>query len=114
MGTALVKVWCYCPCCGYPGLDTPAYQRLGPPPWPEPGPPPYEQWYGAPSYDVCACCGFEFGNDDNPGTAAPATFAEYRAEWVASGCRWFDPSHRSADWDLAQQLARVGIPCPQG
>jgi hypothetical protein len=37
---------------------------------------------GTPSYEVCPNCGFEFGNDDNPGgTAAPASFAEYRAEW---------------------------------
>ena len=47
--------------------------------------PPYEKFLGRPSYEVCPNCGFEFGNDDNPGTAAPASFAEYRAEWVARG-----------------------------
>lgn len=26
-------------------------------------------------------CNFEFGNDDNPGTAAPQSFEDYRREW---------------------------------
>jgi hypothetical protein len=48
--------------------------------------PPYEDFLGRPSYEVCPNCGFEFGNDDNPGgTATQASFAEYRAEWTARG-----------------------------
>ncbi len=47
--------------------------------------PPYEDLLGMPSYEVCPNCDFEFGNDDNPGTAAPASFAAYRAEWMARG-----------------------------
>jgi hypothetical protein len=105
----LVAVLYYCPCCGYAALDGPAYRRLGPPPWFHPGPPPYEQWYGKPSYDVCACFGFEFGNDDNPGTAAPSSFEQYRSEWVASGCHWFDTSRRPPDWELANQLSAAGL-----
>jgi hypothetical protein len=41
-------------------------------------------------------CAFEFGNDDNPGTAEPMSFAEYRAEWVARGRPVFDPSRVEA------------------
>jgi hypothetical protein len=106
---ALVLVKHYCPCCGYPGLNMPAYRRLGPPPWLHPGPPPYERWYGAPSYDVCPCCGFEFGNDDNPGTAPPSSFEQFRRAWIESGCPWFDPSRRPAGWRLEDQLAAAGI-----
>src|SRR3954454_7715680 len=105
---ALVVVKNCCPCCGFAGLDMPAYRRLGPPPWFHPGPPPYEQWYGDPSYEVCACCGLEFGNDDNPGTAAPTSFEQYRDEWIRGGCRWFDESLRPSDWDLKEQLASIG------
>ena len=47
--------------------------------------PPYEDFLGKPSYEVCPNCGFEVGNDDNPGTAAPSSFAEYRAQWMAGG-----------------------------
>ena len=67
--------------------------------------PPYGVRYGLPSYEVCACCGFEFGNDDDPGTAAPATFDQYRNEWIEGGCEWFDPSKKPADWDAKSQLA---------
>src|SRR5436305_1199927 len=109
---ALLVVNHYCPCCGYPGLDMPAYRRLGLPPWHHPGPPPYEQWYGDPSYDVCACCGFEFGNDDNPGTAPPSTFEQYRREWVAEGCRWFDPAQQPTVWSVEEQFAAARIVSP--
>ena len=33
-------------------------------------------------------CGFEFGYDDNPGTADPMSFAEYRADWESGGSRY--------------------------
>jgi hypothetical protein len=99
----------YCPCCGYPGLEMPAYRHLGPPPWLHPGAPPYEQWYGDPSYNVCPCCGFEFGNDDNPGTAEPSSFEQFRREWIALGCPWFEPSQRPEGWRSSEQLAAAGI-----
>jgi hypothetical protein len=99
----------FCPCCGYPELDCPAYLRLGQPPWNNPGPPPYDQWYGEASYDVCECCGFEFGNDDNPGTAPPLTFEAFRREWMANGCLWFDPTRRPEDWQVDLQLAAAWI-----
>jgi hypothetical protein len=51
---------------------------------------PYFHQLGRPSYDVCLRCGFEFGNDDEPGTAAPLSFAEYLAEWEAQDRPWFD------------------------
>jgi hypothetical protein len=54
--------------------------------------PPYEDQLGRTSYEVCPNCGFEFGNDDNPGTAAPASFEQYRAEWEAEGSPRFDMS----------------------
>jgi hypothetical protein len=98
----------FCPCCGYAGLAAPAYAKLGPPPWNHPGPPPYEQWYGLPSYEVCACCGFEFGNDDNPGTAAPSSFEKYQREWIDKGCPWFRERNRPAGWQLADQLRAAG------
>jgi hypothetical protein len=43
-----------------------------------------------PSYEVCPNCGFEFGNDDNPGTAAPSSFEQYRVEWESEGRQRFD------------------------
>lgn len=73
-----------CPVCGYRGLQQKPYALWPPPPDVELAPP-YEDVLGAPSYEVCPRCGFEFGNDDNPGTAAPVSFEEYRREWEADG-----------------------------
>jgi len=72
-----------CPCCGWGNLDQKPYKR-----WPDRLPvdamPPYEDSFGAASYEVCRCCGFEFGNDDNPGTADLRRFAERAHETGAS------------------------------
>jgi hypothetical protein len=77
-----------CPVCGHHGIGKPYEQ------WPPPEnlelTPPYEAQLGTPSYDVCERCGFEFGNDDNPGTAPPVSFEQYRAEWLAHGRPWLD------------------------
>ncbi|MFZ2502752.1 MAG: hypothetical protein WAW88_08800 [Nocardioides sp.] len=80
-----------CPVCGSPELTQPPYRKWPPPP----GvllKPPYEDQLGLPSYEVCPNCGFEFGNDDNPGTAVPVSFAHCRAEWEADGSARFDQS----------------------
>jgi hypothetical protein len=78
-----------CPVCGYDCLQSKPYEK-----WPPPEglrlSPPYEDMLGTPSYEVCPRCGFEFGNDDNPGTAPPQSFEEYRKNWEAEGRPWFD------------------------
>ena len=78
-----------CPVCGCDCLQSKPYEK-----WPPPEglrlSPPYEDMLGTPSYEVCPRCGFEFGNDDNPGTAPPQSFEEYRKNWEAEGQPWFD------------------------
>jgi hypothetical protein len=108
---SLTVVQHHCPACGYPGLAQPAYARLGPPPWIHPGPPPYQHWYGEPSYDVCPCCGFEPGNDDDSwsGAVRPLSFGEYLREWTLSGAEWLDESLKPPGWDLTRQLRDAGI-----
>jgi hypothetical protein len=54
---------------------------------------------------VCPRCGFEFGNDDNPGTAEPLSFESYRAEWERNGRPVFDPALIAAR-SLDQAAAR--------
>jgi hypothetical protein len=78
-----------CPVCGEAGLRRKPYETWPPPPDLTLSPP-YEDLLGRPSYEVCPNCGFEFGNDDNPGTAPPLSFEEYRAEWAARGQPRFD------------------------
>lgn len=93
-----------CPCCGFNGLDEPAYAKAVQPSLVRGLSPPYEKHFGRPSYDVCSCCGFEYGNDDNPGTAPPVSFESYLAEWVEDGSRWFDEEQRPESWTLESQL----------
>ena len=69
-----------CPVCGHVVLTVRPF-ALWPPPLGLKLAPPYEEFLGRPSYEVCSRCSFEFGNDDNPGTAAGQSFAEYRREW---------------------------------
>ena len=70
--------------CGEAELTVPPYATWPPPPGVALTPP-YEDQLGRPSYEVCPNCGFELGNDDNPGTASPVSFDEYLAEWKARG-----------------------------
>ena len=70
-----------CPVCGYDGMpDPPA------------------------DFEICPCCGTEFGNDD-----FDATHEELRARWVAGGARWwYTPEAPPAGWDPSEQLRRAG------
>jgi hypothetical protein len=77
-----------CPVCGSDELTTRPYATWPPPPNLELSPP-YEDLLGQPSYEVCPQCGYEFGNDDNPGTADPQGFESYRLEWESQGSRRF-------------------------
>jgi hypothetical protein len=49
-------------------------------------------------YNICPCCGTEFGNDDQD-----KTHEQLRIEWIASGAKWFygDPP---PDWNVLAQL----------
>lgn len=78
-----------CPVCGFDGLLEPAYNEQG-----------------SGSFEICPSCGFEYGYDDDD---LGVTHEEHLAQWLAAGAEWFDPEARPADWDLATQLARVGL-----
>ena len=74
-----------CPVCGAEELTVKPYEHW-PPPRDATLSPPYEDLLGRPSYEVCPNCGFEFGNDDNPGgEARPSSFDDYRREWQQRG-----------------------------
>jgi hypothetical protein len=98
-----------CPCCGWRGLMQPAYEQLKQLPVPTGIEPPYSEYFGMPSYEVCDCCGFEFGNDDEPGIGKPASFRAYLDEWVADGEKWFSAEKRPASWSLSVQLKAAAL-----
>ena len=58
--------------------------------------------------DMCPCCVFEFGvNDDLHGYS----YADWREKWISAGCPWpaFDMKSKPNDWDPRKQLLNIGI-----
>jgi hypothetical protein len=54
-------------------------------------------------YNICPCCGTEFGNDD-----IEYSFEQLRYQWIANGARWFfgAPPYR---WSAGAQLTTVAF-----
>ena len=59
-----------CPVCGYNNLYDPPYNSEG-----------------LGSFEICPCCGFEFGCDDFPNKVE--AHEQWRKKWIAQGFRWF-------------------------
>ncbi|EEL72054.1 hypothetical protein bcere0026_9540 [Bacillus mycoides] len=57
-----------------------------------------------PSYEICSCCGFQFGYDD---CDQGYTFIEYRKEWLKKGAIWFNSAKKPARWSLEKQLKNI-------
>jgi hypothetical protein len=77
-----------CPVCGYPDLDFPPYDT-----------------FGIPSFNICLCCGCEFGYQD-------ATLKAKRAflnSWKKRGFPWRYPDKKPENWDVKSQLKTIGI-----
>lgn len=72
-----------CPVCGYDGLVEPPFDSDG-----------------NPSYEICSCCGYEFGFDE-------ATYQEYRKTWIDRGAQWFNVKKRPLIWSLSEQLHNI-------
>jgi hypothetical protein len=98
-----------CPVCGYQGLPVRPYEHFDLRKYLVEMLPPYEVHFGSASYQVCDCCGFEFGNDDNPGTGRAVSFTEYRNEWISGGAKWFIPRKKGSNWNLQDQLTKAGL-----
>lgn len=58
-----------------------------------------------PTYEICDCCGVEFGYEDTTEDAV----VRFRARWMDRGCDWFRQSSRPDNWDVAEQLRNIGI-----
>jgi hypothetical protein len=78
-----------CPVCGFDKLVSPPSDEKG-----------------NESYDICSCCGFEYGVDDfNYGLVN--AFEKYRRDWVDNGAEWFYPSFRPINWNIDKQLKNI-------
>ncbi|MDR0840584.1 MAG: hypothetical protein LBN26_04260 [Christensenellaceae bacterium] len=75
-----------CPVCNYDGLSEPAYDGQG---------------YG--SYEICPCCGFQFGYDDYP--KPQEAILRWRNEWRQNGYKWFSKVRTPPEgWEPELQL----------
>lgn len=59
---------------------------------------------GNESFEICHCCGFEFGFDD---IHDGHTFESYRDKWMIAGATWFYQQSKPEVWDLKQQLKKI-------
>lgn len=77
----------HCPVCGYDKLTEKPYDTKG-----------------NPSYEICVCCGFQYGYDD---VDQEHTFESYFEEWLNNGAKWFEPNSQPKDWDIKNQLQNI-------
>lgn len=56
-----------------------------------------------PTYEICPCCGIEFGNEDYTIESA----IEYRKQWLTDGAQWFNPKEKPKNWNLENQLLHI-------
>jgi hypothetical protein len=66
-------------------------------PWGEDG--------NTPSFNICDCCGTEFGYHDATLTAIKNT----RSKWIAQGTKWFNPKAKPEIWVLKEQLQKIPL-----
>jgi hypothetical protein len=54
-------------------------------------------------YNICECCGTEFGNDDEM-----YSYGELRAQWIAGGTKWFF-GNPPVGWNPWSQLLAANV-----
>lgn len=77
-----------CPVCGYGGLSRPAYNEGG-----------------SASFEICPCCGVQFGYQD-----CGFPHAALRRIWLSAGATWQSEVTRPpVKWDALEQLRLAGL-----
>ncbi|MBP1988672.1 hypothetical protein [Paenibacillus eucommiae] len=61
---------------------------------------------GKPMYNICPCCGFQSGFDDDD---RGMTFEEYRKAWLSEGANWFNQKSKPSGWELKAQLKNINL-----
>lgn len=56
-----------------------------------------------PSFEICPCCGVEFGNDDSSAKGV----RQARARWMEDGYPWTVAEEKPVDWQADTQLGRL-------
>ncbi len=75
-----------CRVCGNPQAD---------PPWGEDN--------QSPTYEICDCCGVEFGYGD----CTPKAIKVFRDRWLVTGGNWKYPKYKPDNWSLEEQMKNI-------
>ena len=59
----------------------------------------------SPSFEICPCCGTEFGYEDSNEKA----ILTQRKRWLDSGAEWYFSEDKPKDWSLDEQLKNLNI-----
>lgn len=57
----------------------------------------------SPTYNICDCCGVEFGYED----ATLQSVKQYRAKWLDSGAKWNHKKSKPDNWSSEEQLSHI-------
>lgn len=58
-----------------------------------------------PTYEICSCCGVEFGNEDY---TVESTIC-YRNKWIEEGMAWFWPKDKPVKWNKGKQFKNIPL-----
>lgn len=64
------------------------------PPWGDDG--------KSPNFDICSCCGVEFGYEDS----SKVSVINYRKVWLEHGTKWFDLKKMPEHWCAQESTCR--------
>ena len=56
-----------------------------------------------PTYEICPCCGVEFGNEDY----TIKSVIDYRKQWISNGAKWFNLKLQTEGWNLEIQMKDI-------
>lgn len=56
-----------------------------------------------PTYEICPCCGVEFGNED----CTKESTKQYREKWINDGAKWFEPEEKPKNWNKEEQFINI-------
>ncbi|KAA5536816.1 hypothetical protein F0919_03860 [Taibaiella lutea] len=57
----------------------------------------------SPTYEICPCCGVEFGNEDY----ILESVRSYRKKWLDNGTNWFINKAKPLNWTPEEQLTLI-------
>ncbi|MCX6318209.1 MAG: hypothetical protein NTW29_13020 [Bacteroidetes bacterium] len=57
----------------------------------------------SPDYDICTCCGVEFGYED----FTIESVKNYRDNWIKLGMIWFVPKTKPDEWNWEVQSGNI-------